>query len=172
MTAGKLFKRNCAYFTSVKGLYIQYPFNVPSYNREFFERYPEIKIPNFYYGGDLALKLENPPLYKQLSRYYEEYMQDTFNGMTREQALMKSFAKFEDVIQLRIEEAKTTEVIAKSMRVKPLMNVLKKDSLLEGYHKMLRVQRDVGLDQMKDEIDNLEDFVGSVISKICVEIEI
>lgn len=96
-------------------------------------------------------------------KHYEDFLKETDQGVTYQKALSNSFKKFEDMVQMRIDEAKTTEIIAKSMRVKPLMTVLQKDSFLEGYHKMLRLKRDVTIDEMKEEIQNIDDFTSSVI---------
>lgn len=121
-----------------------------------------MRISTFQFAGASAVRLENKALYKLLLRLYNEFSKHLKKGLSNERALQKAFTKYEDYIQVRMEEIKTTEIIAKSLKAKRLIDFIQKDSMMETYYKMQRVQRDIGYEEMKEAIQNLDDFEGSV----------
>ena len=121
-----------------------------------------MKISTFQYGGASAVKLENKALYKLLSRLYSEYVKQTKAGYSKKKSLQRAFEKYEDHIKVRMEEIKTTEIIATSLKAKNLINYIQQDALTETFYKMQRAKRDIGYDELKEDINFMFDFEGSV----------
>lgn len=123
-----------------------------------------MKISTFQYAGAQAVKVENKALYKLLVRLYSAYQKGIKAGASKKVSLEKAFKKYEDHIKVRMEEIKTTEMIATSLKAKNLINYIQQDALTETFYKMQRAKRDIGFDEIKEEIQTIHDFEASVSS--------
>ena len=129
---------------------------------EFFDVYPEMKVSMFYFGGIDGVKLENRGIYKLLSKLYKQFLRFKKEGKKEERALELTFQKFDDYVKLKMEEVASTQVIAKSLRVRPLMNALQIETLDITKNKLSRIQRDQEIANMEKNIKNMQDFESSV----------
>lgn len=134
---------------------------------EFFDMYPEMKISLFYFGGTEAIRMENRGIYKLLLHFYKHFERLTSQGVKSKRALELTFDKYDDYVKVKMQETATTQVIAKSLQIRPLLGYLERDSLDTTRNKLARTQRDVellGLRHQLRDLEELESTVGSLNS--------
>lgn len=129
---------------------------------EFFDLYPEMKVSMFYFGGIDGVKLENRGIYKLLSRLFKEFQNLQKRGIKQDKALEMTFQRYDDYVKLKMEEVASTQVIAKSLRVRPLLNALQMESMDITKNRLSRIDRDIELSKMKEQINEMDDFEASV----------
>lgn len=129
---------------------------------EFFDLYPEMKISLFYFGGAEAIQMENRGVYKLLVHFFKHFERLKRGGLDAEGALEKTFAKFDDYVRVKMQEVSTTQVIAQSLRVRPLLSFLQADSFKLASNKLAKTQRDVEFLEMGDRLGGLEEVDSSV----------
>jgi hypothetical protein len=129
---------------------------------EFFDMYPEMKISMFYLGGIDGIQMENRGIYKLLMRLHNHFKKLKKNGYDQVKALEMTFKKFDDYVNVKMQEVATTQVIAKSLRIRPLLKYLEKDTLDITRNKLAQVQRDIEVNELKDKINNIEEIDSNV----------